>query len=177
MPPPGDAGQHGPPVGNELKFEELLIAESFSLDNYRSYPLGVCASWLRLREYDVLIWIRNFRQHRSELHKTLTDIRSNLEDMFTKLDRVGGGPRSYLAVASPVEIPDRIENLFKEFLDIHDEIGDVLEQYIPYAHAYEIKNANGQILDTRRLARQPADMRKDFLEKLDLTQERIGESG
>jgi len=170
MGPPDDASESGSPDGSELKFDQLLISESFSPDNYEEYSLTTCVSWLRSREYEASMWALNYRLNRSELHETLVGIRSNLVVMFRKMDRLCGGSRSYLAV-SLGEVPIKTQKLYKEFLAANDGIGDVLEEYIAYANHYKTKYAKGEIPDTKPpRARQPPEMREELFEKLDLLQ-------
>lgn len=174
MDPPDDATELSQPSGSELEFDELLISESFSPDSWGDHSLTTCVNWLRLREYEASMWQREFRLKRSKLHETLIGIRGNLEKLFLKMDRLCGGPRSYLAKGLG-EIPPKVKAYYKEFLAAYDGIGDVLEEYIAYAHHYRTKYGEGEIPDTKPPhARQPPVMRNDLFENLDLLQTALG---
>lgn len=165
--PSGDESLPGPPEIEE--FNKLLISEKFNADAYTSRELAVCAAWLEAREYDVYLWVRSFRLNRSDLHGALLEIQKNLKSLFTMLDRLGGR-RSYLA-ASPFNIPEEVENLFKEYLRVNDGIGDVLEEYLMYANSYKERYDKRELLDKALLDRSPTEVREDLFERLDHLQE------
>lgn len=164
------SGRESPPGPLELEeFNKLLISEKFNAEAYTSRALAVCGAWLEAREYDVYLWGRSFRQNRSDLHAALLEIQKNLKSLFTMLDRIGGR-RSYLA-ASPFNMPDDIKNLFKEYLNVNDGIGDVLEEYLMYANAYKERYGKRELLDKALLDRSPTEVREDLFERLAHLQE------
>ncbi len=161
MPPPGEASDSG-----ELAFDRLLISESFSPENCRDYPLTTCISWLTLRTAVASTWQHEFRMNREDLYGALKHLRSNLNGLYQKMNRLCEGPRSYLA-ACPENIPPETRAYYQEFLTAYDRISDALEEYIAYANHYKISLERGEIPQTKSQgARGPTEIKNDLFENL-----------
>jgi hypothetical protein len=157
MAPPGGTGDSRSPAGHADDFDQLLLSEDFGAENCRDYPMTDCVSWLRLRERQVSMWERDFRQHRSQLHRTLADIRESLEALYQRMDRLGGEGDCYLAMTLNA-IPVPVQGYYDEFLAAYDDTSRVLQDYVAYANHYQRRYENGEIPEP-----EPPDMQKKLL--------------
>lgn len=157
----------GASESDDLKFDSLLISESFSQDNCRDYPLTACVSWLHSRVAVVSTWPHDFRMNRADLPRALTQIQDNLLSLYRKMNRLCEGPRSYLA-ACLEDIPETTKKYYGEFTRTYDRIGDALDEYKAYANHYETSLKEGKIPQTKPTrARRPDQIREDLFENLE----------
>jgi len=147
----------------------MLISGRFPQQVYDEFPLSVCSGWLRSRELEISALPSYFRKNRTKLPETLMKIQGDLAGLFTKLDRLCGGPGSYSSNSSS-RIPQETIAYYDEFTDIYDELSNALELYLMYAIAYKAKISKEETLDSAPLGRDPADLSKTFLSKLKLLQ-------
>jgi len=164
----GGGTQGDKPTSRELEdFGSWLRAEAFETnpDPFKDRLLTVYDGWLKSREYEVNKWIYDFDTRKSELHKTLTDIQSNLIALYKNMDTLYGS-RSNLAITS-LEISEVQQNLFDgDFLPIYRRLHGILDDYIMYVNAYETKYKAGELLDTSPMDRKPDKLAEELIQEL-----------
>lgn len=141
---------------------------------YEKFPPAVCAGWLRSQEYKIGMIPRRFRLGRENLLDILTEIGNDLKDMYSVLDRLCEGPRSYFAALPTVNQTANAMKFYRNFNVEYDTACDVLDEYKMHAKAYRERFSNSQLLDRNPLNRHPTEIREDFFGKLETLRAAVG---